>query len=309
MRYILWGLLLFIFAGTDLVVAGNLPEAIFIQSDKATVTEEDYEAELSTIPEQHRSDIEASSKRVHQLLDKIFVYRVLAQEARELGLAQDPLVRKQMEMAVEEVLGKVRLRYLRERALASSPDFEALARERYQANQEKYQLPERVKISHILVKTKERSKEEARKLAEKARELALGGNKSFAELVLQYSEDPTAKKNKGNLGFISRGMTVKPFEEAAFALKQPGDLSSVVKSRFGFHIIRLEERQPARVQPFEQVKDKLVQEAKQTYLNKVVQTHLSQIRNAEGIQMNREALQNLKQESPGQRSPEATPGD
>lgn len=305
MRYSLLGLLVFFFASSDWTIADSLPEDTLIEFNQVVVTKQDYEAEVATLPERHRGDIEASSKRIHQLLDKIFVYRVLAQEAREAGLDQNPLVRKQVEMAEEEVLGRARLRQLREQALAAKPDFEALARERYQANPKKYQLPEQVKVSHILIKAKERTEEEARQLAEKVRQLALAEEKPFAELALQYSGDSSVENNQGNLGFISPGMTVKPFEEAAFALKQPGDISPVVESQFGFHIIRLEERQPARVQPFDQVKNKLVEEAKETYLNQVVQTHLREIRNAQGIQMNGEALQDLKRDSPGRRSPEA----
>ncbi|ADE16667.1 PpiC-type peptidyl-prolyl cis-trans isomerase [Nitrosococcus halophilus Nc 4] len=312
MRYFLLGsrfLELTLFLGLLAVAApgaaANSGEKVLIQQGEITVTQADFDAELAEIPAQHHAGILASGKRIHQLLDKLFVYRVLAQETRELGLDKDPLLRQQIALAVEEKLGKARLKHLREQALAASPDFEALARERYQANQEQYQLPEQVKVSHILIKAEERSEEEARQLAEKVRKLALAEEKPFAELAVEYSEDPSVERNQGDLGFIARGKTVKPFEEAAFALKQPGNISPVVKSRFGFHIIRLEERQPAQVQPFDQVKEKLVQEAKETYLNKVVQTHLNQIRNAEGIQMNREALQNLKQESPGQRNPEA----
>ncbi|QBQ53529.1 peptidylprolyl isomerase [Nitrosococcus wardiae] len=289
------------------VGAAKPEKEVLIRYGDVVVTGADYRAELATVPEQYRANVDASGERIHQLLDKIFVYRVLAQEAREQGLDQNPLIQQRAKLEVEEILGKARLRQLREQALADNPDFEALARERYQANTEQYQLPEQVKVSHILIKAEERSEEEAKQLVEKVRKLALTEEKPFAELAVEYSEDSSVKRNKGDLGFIARGNTVKPFEEAAFALQQPGDLSPVVKSRFGFHIIRLEERQPARTQSFEQVKDKLVQQAQQTYLNKVVQTHLNQIRNAEGIQMNRKAWQNLKQGSPGQRSPEATP--
>jgi peptidyl-prolyl cis-trans isomerase C len=164
-----------------------------------------------------------------------------------------------------------------------------------------------VKVSHILIKSKENAGKEARQLAEKVRKLALAQEKPFAELALQYSDDSSAAKNKGDLGFISRGMTVKPFEEAAFALQKAGEISPVIKSRFGFHIIRLEERQPARMRPFEQVKEKLIEEIKNTHLNEVVQAHINQIRNAEGIEMSREVLQNLRQNSPAPLSVEGAP--
>jgi peptidyl-prolyl cis-trans isomerase C len=298
MRYLSLTLALTLFIDGNLFAADNLPETVLIKQGETTVSEADYKAAVADLPEQHRASIEASGERIHQLLDRIFVYRVLAQEARELDLNQDPLLRKQVKMAVEEVLGKARLENLREQALAAKPDFEALARERYQTSQDEYQLPERVKVSHILIKSEgkgEEAEKKARQLAEKVHKLALAKEKPFAELALQYSEDSSVDKNKGNLGFISQGMTVKPFEEAAFALQKPGEISPVIKSQFGFHVIRLEERQPARVRPFKQVKKELIAEIKESYLNKLVQAHIHQIRNAKGIEMNKEALRNLRQ--------------
>ncbi|ADJ29169.1 peptidylprolyl isomerase [Nitrosococcus watsonii] len=278
--------------------AAEPEEEVLIRYKDIVVTAADFQAELETIPEQYRANIAASGERIHQLLDKIFTYRVLAKEAQEQGLEQNPEVQQELKLEKEEILGKARLRQLRQQALADNPDFEALARERYQANPEKYQQPERVKVSHILIKPEERSEEEARELAEQVRQLALTDEKPFSELALQYSEDPSLEKNKGDLGFIAKGMTTQSFEEAAFALEQPGAISPVVKSRFGFHIIRLEERQAPKTKSFAEVKESLVEDIKATHLNQVVQTHLNQIRNAEGIQMNREAWQKLKPTSP-----------
>jgi peptidyl-prolyl cis-trans isomerase C len=310
MRY-LFTLVLGVFICGNLFAADNSLETILIKYGETTVTEADYKAELATLPEQHRASIEASGERIHQLLDRIFVYRVLAQEARGLELDQDPLLRKQMKMAMEEVLGRARLEHLRQQALAVKPDFEELARERYQANQDKYRLPEQVKVSHILIKSEgdsEEAERKAKQLAEKVRQLALAGEEPFAELALQYSQDSSVKENKGELGFISPGMTVKSFEKAAFALQEAGEISPVIKSQFGFHIIRLEQRQPARLRPFEQVKKELIAEIKRKHLNQVVQAHLSKIRNAKGIEMNGQALRNLiKPSSPAPLSAEDPP--
>src|SRR5699024_7373479 len=103
MRYPWLGLLLWIYASLSLA-ADNSSETPLIQYQGVTVTQQDYEAELATFPQQYRAEIAASGKRVHQLLDKIFVYRVLAQEAQKSGLAeQDPLLGNRIQMAKEEV--------------------------------------------------------------------------------------------------------------------------------------------------------------------------------------------------------------
>lgn len=308
MRYILAWAVLFLWTGWSFAAEDNPPETALIRYGETVVTQADFQAELTTVPEQYRASLQASGKRIHQLLDKIFVYRVLAQEARELDLDKDPLLRRQVKLAVEEVLGRARLEHLRQQALAANPDFEELARERYRVNKDdKYRLPERVKVSHILIKTEGRSEKEARELAEKVRDLALAGKLSFSELALEYSDDPSVKQDHGSLGFISRGRTVKPFEDAVFALQQPGEISPIVKTHFGFHIIRLEERQPARLQSFEEVREKLVQNVKETYLNNIVQTHLGKIRDADGIKMNQKALQNLEKDLPGKDTEKAAP--
>lgn len=296
MRYAWLGLPLWVYASLSLA-AGNPPDTPLIQYQGITVTQQDYEAELATFPKQYRAEIAASGKRVHQLLDKIFVYRALAQEAQKAELAkQDPLLSSQIRMAKEEVLGNARLEQLRQQGLAEEPDFEQLAKEKYQAHPDQYQVPERVKVSHILIKSQGNSPEaekEAKQLAEEVRERALAGDQPFAQLALKYSQDPTVKENKGELGFITRGAAVKPFEKAAFALQKPGEISPVVKSKFGFHIIRLEQHQSARMQPFDQIKQKLIEKIQKEHLDQVVQTHVAEIRNAKGIEMNGEAIENL----------------
>lgn len=102
---------------------------------------------------------------------------------------------------------------------------------------------ERIHASHILIAFKgarrsqaTRSKDEAKKLAGQPLARAKGGA-DFADLAKQFSDDPTAKARGGDLGTFERGAMVKPFADAAFALK-PGEVSDIVETDFGFHIIK-----------------------------------------------------------------------
>ncbi|HQO78991.1 MAG TPA: peptidyl-prolyl cis-trans isomerase, partial [Thermodesulfobacteriota bacterium] len=117
--------------------------------------------------------------------------------------------------------------------------------------------PERVRARHILVKVAETAKpEEKQKAREKAQDLQaqLEKGASFESLAGQHSDDPASAKQGGDLGFFSRGQMVKPFEEAAFSL-EPGKISEIVESPFGYHIIKVEEKEPEGAKPLEEVKE------------------------------------------------------
>ncbi|MBI5966790.1 MAG: SurA N-terminal domain-containing protein [Deltaproteobacteria bacterium] len=128
----------------------------------------------------------------------------------------------------------------------------------YQNNREKFSQPQRAKIRHILIKADAKETEasaRARKKAESIREEALKG-KDFAQLAKQYSEDTGTQKQGGELGYISRGQVIPEIEEAIFSLKV-GGISHVIQTPYGFHILKVDEIQEARVEPLEKVRDQI----------------------------------------------------
>lgn len=129
-------------------------------------------------------------------------------------------------------------------------------RKLYQSSQDKFRLPERLKVRHILIKTTDKTPADLAKAqtlaADVLKQVKSGGN--FGDLAKKYSDDPGSKVNGGDLGFIVRGQTVKEFEASAFSLK-PNEISDLVKTEFGYHILQLQEKQEPRVQPFEEVRD------------------------------------------------------
>jgi len=134
---------------------------------------------------------------------------------------------------------------------------------RYESDMAKYKIPEQRHARHILFKVgKEASKEEVaqkKELAEKVLALARKGE-DFAKLAAQYSEGPTRERG-GDLGFFSQGRMVKAFDQAVFSL-QAGAVSDLVRTPFGFHIIKLEEVRPAKTRSFAEVKEELAQSLK-----------------------------------------------
>ena len=129
----------------------------------------------------------------------------------------------------------------------------------YQQNIKQYEVPDRVHVQHILFNTVGKKTdaeiEEVRKKAEDVLKQARKGAK-FDELAKKYSEDPGTKDKGGDLGWIVRGQTVAEFERAAFSLP-PGSISDLIKTQYGFHIIKVLEKETAHTKPFEEVKDSI----------------------------------------------------
>ncbi|MFB0524042.1 MAG: peptidylprolyl isomerase [Phycisphaerae bacterium] len=137
------------------------------------------------------------------------------------------------------------------------------AREYYSENQKQFEVPEQVRASHILIKpdtsdpnidpneAKAGAKAKAEDLLKQIKE-----NADFAELAKAHSGCPSAARG-GDLGFFSKGQMVAPFEKAAFDLK-PGQLSDIVETKFGYHIIKVTDRKDAQVIPFEQTGDDII---------------------------------------------------
>jgi len=128
----------------------------------------------------------------------------------------------------------------------------------YQNNKEKFGQPKRVKVRHILIRADAKDAEASAKAKQKAESIqkeAVGG-KDFSQLAKQYSEDPGTKDRGGEIGFITKGMVVPEFEQAAFSMKV-GEVSPVIQTPYGFHILKVDEIQEARTEPLEKVKDQV----------------------------------------------------
>jgi len=129
----------------------------------------------------------------------------------------------------------------------------------YQQNIQQYQVPSRVHVQHILLMTvgnkTDAELEEVRKKAEDILQQAKKGAK-FDDLAKKYSEDPGTKDKGGDLGWITQGQTVAEFEKTAFGLEK-GKISDLVKTQYGFHIIKVLDKETAHTKPFEEVKDSI----------------------------------------------------
>jgi peptidyl-prolyl cis-trans isomerase D len=136
-------------------------------------------------------------------------------------------------------------------------------RKAYESNKERYRTGERVKIRHILLKTTEKPKEEHPKIRAKLEGILkqIQGGADFAEMAKKNSEDTGSAVKGGDLDWVVRGQMVKNFEEASFSLK-PKELSKVIQTEYGYHVLEVMAKEDARLKPFEEVKAELAGELK-----------------------------------------------
>ncbi len=221
------------------------------------ITGADVLAETMPLDATARTNVLSSPDAVLNTATNLYVRRLMSEQAVEQKIDQQPEVQRLLQIVRERVLADALGREKEAQARPTEPVLEQLARQNYQAMPQRFQQPERVHVRHILIPT---SAPDARTQAE-ALHQQLQQGASFPELARTHSKDPGSARKDGDLGFITRGKMVAPFEEAAFALDQPGQLSAVVETRFGFHVIELVEKRPAGLQPFEEVKAQLVKEA------------------------------------------------
>ncbi|MEJ0003355.1 MAG: SurA N-terminal domain-containing protein [Pararobbsia sp.] len=146
-------------------------------------------------------------------------------------------------------------------ATAAAPPSDAEAKKYYDDNIAHYKTDAQVRASHILITVAKDASEADRAKAKAKAEQVLAEVRAhpdqFADLAKQNSQDPGSADKGGDLGWFGRGTMVKPFEDAAFSQK-PGQISDLVQSDFGYHIIKVTDAKPAQTQPFDEVKTSIL---------------------------------------------------
>jgi len=148
----------------------------------------------------------------------------------------------------------------------------------YENNPETFKQPERVKASHILIKVDPQADAAQKAEAQKKIDLVqakLQKGEDFGALAKEYSEGPTGPKG-GDLGYFTRGQMVKPFEEAAFAMK-PGEVSGMVETRFGYHLIKVTDKSAETTVPYEDVKERLGEFLKQKKIQEEINVYVKRL--------------------------------
>lgn len=237
----------------------GLAQAQAISDGLGSMSHEEIRKELEGAPSAIRAQM--SREQMSRYISNLLLDRRLAEAARAAGTADLPQVRASIERATRDIVVRAYIDGEMAKAAVSVPDLTELARDRYMANLGAYVVPEAIRVAHILFAVNEEEADK-REVVVKAKAMQvlndLRAGADFSELAKAHSEDPGSKRSGGELpGWTEKGKFVPPFEAAAYALK-PGEVSELVRSRFGYHIIKLLEKREARQQTFEEVKEPIV---------------------------------------------------
>jgi peptidyl-prolyl cis-trans isomerase C len=269
-------------------VPAELPE-ILARVNGETISKVDFEKALRAVEAQNGGAVPPEQRdRVYRgVLEQLVSFRLLIQESKARNLtvpdaeidARMAQIRGQFpseeaftqtlalqKMTAEQLRADARSELTVTKMLQAEVESKvsvtpAQVQDFYAKNPDRFKQGERVRASHILLRLPEKADEAAKttvktKAADVLKQVRAG--KDFAELAKQYSEDPGSAPNGGDLNYFQKGQMVAPFDQAAFTLKV-GDVSELVETTFGFHIIKVTDKQPERVVPLDDVRAQVQQ--------------------------------------------------
>lgn len=238
------------------------------------ITKEDLNLALMHAPKDQAMQLNTFAGKKY-LLNEMIIQEMLYLDAKEKGLNKDETYLKELE-AVQESLLK---QYAIKKLLADVKVDGNEAKEYYEANPNQFVKGESTRAKHILVKEEEQAQTIYNELKE---------GKSFEEAAKEYSQCPSKEKG-GDLGYFEKGRMVPEFEEAAFAL-EIGTVSEPVKTQFGYHIIKVEDKKPSSVIAFEEVEKQIEDYLLREKQNQKFREYTDVLRNKYEITANEELL-------------------
>ena len=268
-----------------LPAVADAASAVVAEGLGLTITTDDLNADVLRLATDVRHQALSKPDAVQQAASNLFIRRALAAEAERDGLAKDPLVAAALQQARDRLLADARLAKIDAANKPAEAAVEKSARAAYQADPARFRTEAETRARHILIAGgTDKAKAEAEKVLA---ELKAGAD--FEALARERSADPGSAARGGDLGYFEAGRMVPEFEKAVEGLKKPGEISGLVKTQFGWHIIKLEGRRPAGQRTYDEVRPELLQ-----LVNNQLQSD-ARLREAsrlvEAVKFNREAIE------------------
>ena len=248
--------------------APQVSDPIVVAAGDITVRQSEFEDALKTLPQEYQQYAAGPGKK--QFAEDYLRMRLLAAEGMKAGLDKDPEVVKQLNLMRENLVANAQLQRIEKGITITDAELKA----KYDEKKNEY---EQVSARHILVAFKgspaaqegkpELTEEQAKAKAEELRKQLVAGTAKFEELAQKESDDTGSGANGGDLGSFSKGQMVPEFEKAAFEAKV-GDITPVVRTQFGYHIIKVDAHGTT---PFDQVKSFLERNERQAKLQATIE--------------------------------------
>ncbi len=233
----------------------SIEQTPIAQVGTQTIYKEDVDAELRDLPN-HLQYLSQNKKARQQILGTLIRRSVLSQQAFALGLDQDTLVHRRINRSRDSIMIEALQDWEQSQLPTPKPeDIETY----YKLHISDFTIPEQIHARHILVRQKSEALDILKKLKRH--------KDDFASLAAHYSIDDSNKSRGGDLNWFPHGIMVADFEKVAFALKNIGDISKPVKTKYGWHIIELLGKRPAYKQTLEEAKEEILQILRQQALD------------------------------------------
>jgi len=221
---------------------GKSEGTVLADVNGTAITTQDFKNEVDRLPPYLKPMVQSPEGK-NELLDSMVVREIILEQAKKDGVDKSKDVADRLEDLRKRLIVET---YLKKKVEQDAQISDAELKKFYDENKDKFKTGEQLKASHILVK----SEKEAQDILAQ-----LKGGANFEDLAKKYSTDSTAAKG-GDLGWFSKGAMVPEFDKAAFGLKE-GELSGIVKTQFGFHIIKVTGIRPAGIRTFDEVKEQI----------------------------------------------------
>jgi peptidyl-prolyl cis-trans isomerase C len=258
-------------AAAPATTAAAQADPIVIAAGDVSIRQSEFESALKSLPAEYQQYASGPGKK--QFAEDYLRMKMLASAGAKAGLDKDPEVLSQLALMKENLIAQAQLKKIEQSITLTDADL----RKKYDEKKNDY---EQVKARHILIAFKgspaaqpgkpELTEEEAKAKADALHKQLVGGA-SFDELAKKESDDVGSGARGGDLGAFGRGQMVPEFEKAAFEAKK-GELTPVVRTQFGYHIIKVDEHE---MTPFEQVKATLEKNERQA----LMQTRMDDMKN------------------------------
>jgi len=267
----------FLFAGFANAFTNGDADEVIVSQGGASVTYADVDAYMQRMPESDRPGFSDSPTRIETMLRGLLLDKQLAIQARERHLDKDALVQKQVSQAVDMALARARTQEFI--STLKKPDFAMQAKEEFLTHKADYSFPQQANVEHILIKDEGREAAAAQELAEEVLAKAKAQPDQFQALVEQYSEDPSKAQNHGRVQNAGSNDYAPAFAEAARSLKKVGDISGIVRTPFGLHVLKLVEIVPPRQLSFEDAKSRIIERLDKEWTEQQIRDFLDNLRN------------------------------